>query len=196
MSIYRSVKKNKFQKFVFIVITVLIGIGLVVPLAGLFQKQPGGNGSPSAGQAGQTVQDRLNSLETRAKENPRDTAVLMELGEAYYRLGKPDQAIKTYEQVLSVEPNNGAARYEMAVIYYFSNKYDQAIDQLNEIIKNDPGNGEAHLLYGYILGQGKKDYTAGIQELEKYIAVAKQGPDVEHAKQAIDEWKALADQKQ
>lgn len=196
MFINRAIKKNKFQKFVFITLTVLIAIGLVVPLAGLFQQQTGGNGSPSAGQAGQTVQDRLNGLETRAKENPRDTAVLMELGETYYHLGKPDQAIKTYEQVLAVEPNNFAARYEMAFVFYTSDKYDQAIDQLNEIIKYDPGNGEAHLLYGYILGQGKKDYTAGIQELERYIALAKQGPDVEHARQAVEEWKALAAQKQ
>jgi len=194
--INRSVKKSKFQKFIFITITVLIAVGLVVPLAGLFQNQPASNESPDTVQAGQTVQDRLNTLEAKAKENPRDTAILMELGEAYSHLVNPDQAVKTYEQVLSVEPNNVAARYEMAVVYYFSDKYDQAIGQLDEMIKIDPDNGEAHLLYGYILGQDKKDYAAGIQELEKYIAIAKQGPDVEHARQAIDEWKALATQKQ
>jgi len=193
--INKAVKKNRFRKFVFITITVLIAIGLVIPLASLFQKQPGNNGLPSAGQAGQTIQEQLAGLESRAKENPRDVAVLMELGEAYHHLGKPDQAIKTYEQVLALDPNNVTARYDMAIIYYYSSKYDQAINQLNEMIKIDPGNKEAHLLYGYVLGAGKKDYAAGIQELEKYIALAKQGTEVEHAKQTVEEWKALAAQK-
>ncbi|MCG9968340.1 tetratricopeptide repeat protein [Pelotomaculum terephthalicicum JT] len=196
MYLNKAIKKNKFQKIVFITITVLIAVGLVFPLAGLFQEQPAGNGLPDTEQTGQTALDDLPALEARAKENPRDTAVLMELGEAYIRAGKPDQAVKTYEQVLAVEPNNITVRLEMAYIYYFTSQYDLAIGQLNEIIKNNPDNGEAHLIYGYVLGQGKKDYAAGIQELEKFIALAKQGTDVEHAKQAIEEWKALAAQEQ
>jgi cytochrome c-type biogenesis protein CcmH/NrfG len=195
--INKAIKKNKFKRFVFITITVLIAIGLVIPLAGLFQKQPGNSGLPGGGQTGQTVQEQLAGLESKAKENPNDTAVLMELGEAYHYLGKLDQAIKTYERVLALNPNNVKARYDLATIYYYSSKYDQAIVQLEEIIKNDPGDEEAHLLYGYVLGAGKKDYAAGIQELEKFIALAKQGPDVEHARQVIEDWKKLlAEQKQ
>jgi len=191
--IRKSVKKNKFQKIVFITITVLISIGLVVPLAGLFQKPV--NSVPQGVPAVQSVQEQLAGLEARAKENPHDSNVLMDLAEAYHRLGKPDQAIKTYEQVLALDPGNIKARYEMAVIYYYSSKYEQAVAQLNEIIKKDPENKEAHLLYGFVLGTGKKDYAAGIQELEKFIDLAKEGQDVEKARQVIEEWKGLAAQK-
>lgn len=197
MFINRAVKKNKWLKFVFITVTVLIAVGLVIPIAGLFKSQPGNSGQqPSAGQNAPTPQEQLAALEAKAMENPKDTAVLMELGEAYRYLGKPDQAIKTYEQLLALEPNNIAARLEMSLIYYYSGKYNEAATRLEEVISIDPGNKEAHLLYGYVLGAGKKDYEAGIRELEKFIDLAKQGLDVEKARQAVAEWKALAAQGQ
>lgn len=195
MFIRKSVKRNKLQKAIFITITVLIAIGLVIPLAGLFQKQPENSRAQSAGPAGQSLQERLSGLEAKAKENPVDTAVLMDLAETYLYAGKPDQAIKTYEQVLALDPNSAQARIDIATIYYYSSKYDQSIAQLQELIKKDPDNKSAHYLYGIVLGTGKKDYTAGIQELEKFIALAKEGPDVEKAKQTINEWKSAPAQK-
>lgn len=195
MFINKAVKKNKYLKFIFVTVTVLIAVGLVIPIAGLFKNQPGNSGQqPSTGQNVPTLQEQLAGLEAKAQEKPQDTAVLMELGEAYHYAGKPDQAIKTFEQVLALEPNNIAARYNMAMIYYYSAKYDASIAQLEEIIQYDPGNKEAHQLYGYVLGAGKKDYAAGIRELEKFIDLGKQGLDVEKARQAIEEWKALAPQ--
>lgn len=192
----RSFKRNKFHRAIFITISVLIAIGLVIPIAGLFQKQPGGGEAQSGdGAVRQSIQERLSDLEEKAKEDPGNTAVLIELAEAYRYVGKPEQAIKTYEQVLTNDPNNGQALYDVAYIYFASGKYDQAVARLQELIKKDPDNKEAHYLYGYVLGYGKKDYSAGIQELEAYIALAKEGLDVEKARQTIDEWKALQAQK-
>ncbi|MEG3072328.1 MAG: hypothetical protein RQM92_17085 [Candidatus Syntrophopropionicum ammoniitolerans] len=42
--------KSKLRKTVFIIITVLIAIGLVIPLAALFQKQPTDGGAQAPGQ--------------------------------------------------------------------------------------------------------------------------------------------------
>lgn len=195
MFIRKSVKRSKLQKAVFVVLTVLIAIGLVIPLASLFQKQPGSAGDQDAGPTQQSLQERLSGLEAKAKENPGDTTVLMDLAETYLYASKADQAVRTYEQVLALDPNNAEASIDIATIYYYSNKYDQAISQLTELIKKDPDNKSAHYLYGIVLGTGKKDYTAGIQELEKFIAMAKEGPDVEKAKQIINEWKAAPAQK-
>ncbi|MCL6634864.1 MAG: tetratricopeptide repeat protein [Peptococcaceae bacterium] len=188
MFIRKSVKRSRFKKAVFITVTVLIAIGLVVPLAGLFEKQPGGS-AQSAGTARQSLQERLSDLEARAKENPGDTGLLMELAETYLYAGNADQAVKTYRQVLALDPGNAQAGIEIATIYYYSSKYDQSIAQLQELLKKDPYNSYAHYLYGIVLGTGKKDYAAGAQELEKFVALAKEGPDVEKAKQTIEEWK-------
>lgn len=183
----KSVKRNKFRKAIFIAITALIAIGLVIPLAGLFQKQPDSGGSQSASQ--QTPQDRLVELEAKALENPSDTAILMDLAKTYFYTSKPDLAVKTYEQVLALNPGQSEARYNIAFVYYMSGKYDQAEAKLQELIQKDPDNKDAHYLYGIVLGTGKKDYTAGIKEMEKYIDLAKEGTDVEKARQLINEWK-------
>ena len=66
MSIRKSIKRNKFRKAVFFIITALIAIGLVVPLAGLFQKQPVGGGAQNTGQTQQTMQEKLTDLEAKA----------------------------------------------------------------------------------------------------------------------------------
>jgi len=185
--IRKSVKRNRFRKAVFITITALIAIGLVVPLAAMFQKQPTSGGTQSTAQ--QTNQDRLAELEAKALENPTDTAVLMELAETYVYTGNPDLAVKTFEQVLALDPGKSEARYDIAFIYYMSAKYDQAEAKLQELLQKDPDNKEAHYLYGVVLGTGKKDYAAGIKEIEKYIELAKEGPNVEKARQIINEWK-------
>lgn len=181
--------RNKLRRAIFIIITVLIAIGLVIPLASLFQGQPSGGGAQNSGTAQKTLQERLAELEAEAIKTPGNTAVLMELAEAYIYTSKPDQAVKTYEQVLSVEPGYSEARYMIAYVYYMSGKYDQAETSLKELVQKDPDYKNTHLLYGYVLGAGKKDYAGGIQELEKFIALAKEGADVEKAKLTINEWK-------
>lgn len=195
MFIRKSVKRNKLQKAVFVFLTALIAIGLVIPLASLFQKQPTVGGDQSDTPVQQSLQEKLSGLEAKAKDNPKDVTVLMDLAETYLYASKPDQAVKTYEQVLALDPNNAEASIDIATIYYYSSKNDQAITQLKELINKDPNNQSAHYLYGIVLGTGKKDTTAGTQELEKFIALAKEGPDVEKAKQIINEWKAAPTQK-
>ncbi|MFX4262991.1 tetratricopeptide repeat protein [Pelotomaculum propionicicum] len=181
--------RNKLRRAIFITITALIAIGLVIPLASLFQDQPSGGGAQNSGTAQKTPQERLAELEAEAVKSPGNTAVLMELAEAYIYTSKPDQAVKTYEQVLAADPGYSEARYMIAYVYYMSGKFDQAETNLKELAQKDPNFRDTHLLYGYVLGAGKKDYAGGIQELEKFIALAREGSDVEKAKLTINEWK-------
>lgn len=186
----KSLKKNKFRKGIFLALTILIAIGLVIPLAGLFSNQTDSNSVEGDNTAQQTPQEMLAELENKAKEDPGNTKVLMDLAQAYFYAGKPDQATKTYEQVLTLDPANSEARYDMATIYYYSSQNDLAIAQLQQLLKNDPNNINAHYLYGIVLGTGVKDYQGGIKELETFIELAKEGSDVDKAKQIINEWKS------
>lgn len=194
MFIRKSVKRNKFRRFIFITVTVLIAIGLVIPLAGLFQRQPGNSGVTGDDNATQTLQEQLASLEERALTNPGDKNVLLELAETYIYTAQQEQAIKTYEQVLALDPGDAEARINLATLYYYSSQYDPAIGHLQDLIQRDPGNKSAHYLYGIILGTGKQDYAGAIQEMETFISLAGEGMEVEKARQAIEEWKKASDQ--
>ncbi len=182
-------KKSKLQRGIFITITILIAIGLVVPLAGLFQ-QTGGNPAGQPMQSAQSLQEELTALEARVAENPEDTGLLMELAETYLYAGQPEKSIATYGKVLAADPENSQARINLATVYYYSSNYEQAIKHLKELIEREPDNKSAHYLYGVVLATGKKDYAAGIEEMEKFIALTGEGLDVERAKQAINEWKS------
>jgi len=190
----KSVKRNKFRRFIFITVTVLIAIGLVIPLAGLFQRQPVDYGATGGDNAVQTLQEQLASLEERARANPGDKNVLLELAEIYIYTAQREQAIKTYEQVLALDPAQAEARLNLATLYYYSDQYEQAIGHLQELINRDPGNKNAHYLYAIILGTGKQDYAAAIQEMETFISLAGEGADAEKARQAIEEWKKASGQ--
>ncbi len=184
----KSRKKSKLRKGVFIGITILIAVGLVVPMAGLFQQ----NDSSPVGQPMQSasLDEEIKALEARSAENPEDTSVLMELAEIYLYAGKPEKSIATYGKILTAEPENSQARINIATVYYYSSDYEQATEHLQTLIEKEPDNMSAHYLYGIVLATGKKDYAAGIEEMEKFIALAGEGPDVERAKQAIIEWEA------
>jgi len=189
----RKTRAKKLQKTIFIVITVLLSIGLVIPLLGIFSNQgqvPLPNGATDNDAGKKTPQERIAELENKVKENPGDTAIHMELAEAYLSAGRVDQTISEYEQVLALEPANTQARLNMANIYYLISKYDLAEGQLAELVKQDPQDKNARYLYGLVLAEGKGDYAGGVREMEKFIELAPAGPGVENAKQKISEWRA------
>ncbi|RJQ27368.1 MAG: tetratricopeptide repeat protein [Peptococcaceae bacterium] len=187
----RKTRAKKLQKTIFIVITVLLSIGLVIPLLGIFSNQgqvPNGITDNDADK--KTPQEKMAELEGKKKESPGDTKILLKLAEAYLSAGKVDQAIKEYEQVLALEPENVQVRLSLANIYYLIDKYDLAAGQLEELLKQNPQDKNARYLYGLVLAEGKGDYAGGIREMEKFIELAPAGPGVENAKQKISEWRA------
>ncbi len=186
-----SQKKNSFldqrkrrQKIVFIVLTIFLSLGLlsssVVWLGGDYFSPP----PPNEPAEGDTVAD----LEARVKEKPDDPQALAALARAYFEAGRLDQAQQTYEKALAQNPDDGALRLELAMTSFLRSDYDKAAAVLEEEIKRHPDHAEAHYLYGHVLAVGKKDYAHGIQELEKFIDLAKTGDDVTRARQRIAEW--------
>ncbi|MDD4169753.1 MAG: tetratricopeptide repeat protein [Desulfotomaculaceae bacterium] len=161
----------------------------------MFQKQPVSSDPQGTDQNAQSYQEQIADLESKAVENPGSVDILIELAGAYIMQGNLEQAFKTYEQVLAIDPDNTQVRYDMAYFYYLSNNSDQAIAQLKEIINIDPNHKQCRYLYGIILGNSKNDYAAGIQELEKFIDLTKEGINAEKARQKIEEWQALLEQK-
>lgn len=191
----KSAKRNKWQRIIFVTIVALIAIGMVIPLAGLVKSQSDTGGTNAEEAVQKTIAERISALEASAKDNPNDTEILMELAEAYRYAGKPGQAVTTYEQILSLDPNNSEARVELAYTYFYSQKIDQCIAQLQETIRIAPENKDAHYLYAVILAEIKKDYPGGIREMETFIELAKEGTEVEKARQRINNWKAVSAQK-
>jgi tetratricopeptide (TPR) repeat protein len=57
------------------------------------------------------------------------------LGCVYYRQGKLEEAIASFQQALKMEPNHAEAHYNLGVIYYAKHEFKLAVQHLDEAVK-------------------------------------------------------------
>ena len=185
-------KRKRQQKIVFWFLTIALSAGLL----GSSVMWSAGGGDTKSSKTYQTQQQavdpqqELKDLENAVKASPQDVEVLGKLATAYEQNGMQDKALETYESVVTVDPKNIATATLLMKKYYYSGKYDEAEKHAKHVLALEPNNQEIHYFYGFILGDGKKDYQAGINQLEKYIELAQTGKDVQVSKDMIKEWQS------
>ncbi|MBE3587329.1 MAG: tetratricopeptide repeat protein [Thermoanaerobacteraceae bacterium] len=180
--------RKRRQRMVFIVLTVFLSLGLLGTSIGWLFDRP--SSAPPAGTVPPAPDQLIADLESRAKANPNDAAIAAQLARAYQDAGKIEQAVQAYQKALQLDPSSSEIRVNLALDQFLLGQYDQAADNLKEEISRNPGNALAHYYYGQVLALGKGDYRKGIEELQKYVDLAKDGDDVAKAKQMIQEWQA------
>lgn len=193
MTASRWDRRRKQQKIVFGILAAFLAVGLLASsLPGFFLSGNTPANSPQT--AEQQPVKTAAELEKALKDKPEDKALLAELAGAYLREGQSDKAVETYEKAVALAPENGDMRQTLAMTYFINGNYDKSAAHMQEELKRHPDNKEAHLLYGQVLGYGKKDYPAAIKELEKYIELAGEGNDAVKARQMIEELKDMSTQ--
>ena len=80
------------------------------------------------------------------------------LATAYYKSGNADEAIKIYDAILSLKPDDTDAKYLRGVIYSEKNMLDEAMESFNEVIKADPENYDRIIqIYVILADNGYKE---------------------------------------
>ena len=93
---------------------------------------------------------KINALETEVKNNPDDTAKLLELAHLKNDSGLYEQAIVDYQKYLEKVPSNPDARIDMGVCYYNLKNYDEAIKQMEKALKYSPEHQIGYLNLGIV----------------------------------------------
>ncbi len=88
-----------------------------------------------------------SSSENLTKDN---TVYHFNLGVYYQKLGNIANAIKEYEAVLMLDPNNAEAHNNLGVIYREQNELDKAAEHYQFVVSLNPGMEEAHNNLGVI----------------------------------------------
>ncbi len=190
----RRDRRKLHQRILFGAVVAVLSLGLLasslaLPFSNLFT----GEQAQAPGQTEQAEQQQTAAdLEKKVQENPKDPELLAKLADAYLQEGNREKSVQTYEKVLSVKPDDSSSRMNLAWTYFLMGNNDRAVDNLRYEIKNNPSNKEAHYYLGQYLAYGK-DYNGGIQELKKYIELAKTGTNVVKARQMVDELQAQLD---
>ena len=69
----------------------------------------------------------IKELRANSKSNLGDPAAHFNLGAAYEKAGRTEDAIREFEETLKGNPNSAEAHYNLAILYASGNKGEKAI---------------------------------------------------------------------
>src|SRR5687767_14877793 len=98
----------------------------------------------------------IDSYSAALALEPNHAGVRSNLGAAYVRLGKFDEAIGQYREALRIDPTSPTVRFNLGLAYYKAARLADAIAAFEEVIKAAPDNAAAVLLLGDALLQSGK----------------------------------------
>ena len=91
-----------------------------------------------------------DKAENRCREilarDPRNTRVLILLGEIREKQDRPADAIGFYSQALAVEPRNVSLRLKYAELLITLKRFEQAVAAYNQLLENEEAAGQPELL--------------------------------------------------
>jgi len=103
--------------------------------------------------------DVLGAIEAYSaalRVEPNHPGVRSNLGAAYVRLGKYDEAIEQYREALRIDAANPTVRFNLALAYYKAARIPDAIAAFKDVVKATPENAAAVLLLADALLQSGK----------------------------------------
>ncbi len=116
-------------------------------------------------------------LEWSQKE-PREKEWLMGLARNYTLQNQPDKALKTYEQVLSIQPDDAVVMDSLAALYYYGGQYAKSLEYSRKALKINPKNANFYYNIGFTYQKIKQEKESEasfnkVLELEQDSAIVK-----------------------
>ena len=151
----QTVKEIDSKKILIIAAIVIVGGFIILLTAGVFDRPPSSNVSSNVTQGQGSGVDlnalqRINELEEKVKNNPKDKESLLELAHLRNDSGMYEKAIEDYEKYLKMVPADADVRVDMGVCYYSLRNFDEAIKAMTEALKYKPNHQIAHLNLGIV----------------------------------------------
>jgi tetratricopeptide (TPR) repeat protein len=166
------------------------------------QKQAQEGGGPGGTELSPRYAQESQQLESALKDDPKNTALLIKIGNLYYDWGQEEanakgqtaqpgdkwvRAVEYYKRALEIQPGDVNVRVDMANLLRFMDKTDEAIAQYRQAIKDDPKHPQARINLILALGsQQKKDYKGAISEYEALLKAIPEQKDNTDLKQEVD----------
>jgi tetratricopeptide (TPR) repeat protein len=159
--------------------------------------QPAASGAPSSPHAGamgsagrmpsmaemkQMAVKQAAPLLAKLKNNPNDTAVLVQVAAVYHTTYQFKEAATYYGKAVQLDPKNVATRTKLASSLYRSGDADGAMAQLNQALTYDPKDANALFDLGIIRVQAKHDAKGAVVAWQQLLRANPQlSPDRKEA---------------
>ena len=150
--------------------------------------------APAASQGGSTGQKpapplderRVAELTAAAERNKADAATRVELANVYFDAERFNDAIRWYEDALTVDPRNPNASTDLGIAYYYTNQVDRALAQFDRSLAIDPKHTKTLLNRGFVLAFGKQDLDGAAKAWQQVIDIAPDSPEGQRARQSLE----------
>jgi cytochrome c-type biogenesis protein CcmH/NrfG len=134
---------------------------------------------PTLEQMKRKADKQAEPLLAKLQADPKNAAVLAQIGAIYESTHQFKEAADYYEKSLAVDPKNIVVRNEMASCLYYIGNADAALKQLELSLKDDPTNANVLFNLGMIRWQAKKDAGGAVTAWQQLL---KLNPNLESQK--------------
>ncbi len=112
----------------------------------------------------------LEDAKEEVRKNPDNALAHYNLGDAYFKSGKYQKAIKSYKQVIRIVPDFAKAHIFIGLAYSALDMSKEAIKSFKKAISIDPDSKEAHHNLGAVYGVSGKHQEA-IESFKQAIRI-------------------------
>ncbi len=158
--------------------------------AAALPSQPGSmpNGAaqqPTPEQLRHMADTQAEPLLAQLKSDPRNSALLYQIGNLYYDAQQYPEAVKYYDESLKIDPKATDVRTDMATAYHLMGQPDRAIQEYDAVLKMDGKHANALFNRGMVKWEDKKDLAGAIASWKRLLEVHPDYPQRDRVQQLI-----------
>ena len=118
-------------------------------------------------------------------KKPEDAALLVKIGNIYKNAKNNEEALKYYEQALSLEPKDITANINLALIYMAQKNNEKAKFYSDVVVKEKPEYPLAYYILG-VIADSEKKYQEAVSNYEKFLVLAPTDNNVPLIQKRVD----------
>ena len=126
---------------------------------------------PSVEQLRQMADTQAQPLIKQLESDPKNSALLYQIGNLYYDAQQYPEAVKYYENSLKIDPKATDVRTDMATAYHLMGQPDRAIQEYDAVLKIDGKHANALFNEGMVKWQDKMDLNGAIALWKRLLEV-------------------------
>jgi tetratricopeptide (TPR) repeat protein len=115
--------------------------------------------------------EKIDQLKKALESDPNNVGHLVQLGNLYFDISRPNEAIEYYEKALAIDSLNPLVLTDAGIMYSQIGKSDTALLYFDRAIAQQPDLAQAYFNKGLILYSVKGDKANAIKAWRQYIAL-------------------------
>jgi len=137
------------------------------------------------------VASQIQTLKEIVKKDPKNLPAWVELGNLYFDMDQPKEAIEAYSQYLAVKPDNPDVRTDMGIMYRKLGQFDKALEEFGKAAQSDPKHVNSRYNIGLVLLHDKQDIKGAIKAWEEYLKVDPNSGKARRIRAQIEKMKTM-----